>query len=115
MIVHNTERIPEGLTYPSVDDHSELASYELDDLAPLELDEIWYWYWAGGYEGGGQLLMRRGDQYDIHDMGHCSCYGPTDSVDFVGQPLDVLAARFSDERLREVAPLIELARSHAAA
>jgi len=90
MKIHRIESIPKGYEY---NEATELADYELEYLEKLDIDEIWYWYGTGSYEGSGQILMRKGDMYDLHDMGHCSCYGPTDNVEFKGSTLDELKIR----------------------
>lgn len=74
MKIHNIEKESNG----------ELDSYALDDLEIFGLDEVWYWYESRAYEGSGYLLARRGDLYDVHNMGNCSCYGPTEHFEFKG-------------------------------
>ncbi|KPJ96738.1 MAG: hypothetical protein AMS18_00320 [Gemmatimonas sp. SG8_17] len=70
-------------------DNDELADHDLA-LVPARVEEVWYWYQVDMYEGAGQILMRADDQYDIHDMGHCSCYGPMDDCSFIGYHPDEL-------------------------
>ena len=53
-----------------------LEKYEIEAFS--DADEVWYEYEYGSYEGYGYALLRKGDYYDLYDMGHCSCYGPTD-------------------------------------
>jgi hypothetical protein len=88
------------------------GEYELECLNVLNLDEIWYWYGSGDYCGTGQLLMRKGDLYDLHDCGHCSCYGPTTDSDYCTPPfnglsLDELKKKCSGELLKEVQCLFD--------
>ena len=88
----------------------ELESYDLEYLNKLCLDEIWYWYSTAPYEGSGQILMRKGELYDLHDAGHCSCYGPTERVEFNGQELDCLAkSLIGDYMEKEAKELFEIA------
>ena len=61
-------------------DSTELGEYEIEDFQKQGVDEVWYWYVTYGYEASGQVLMRKDDKWAVHDMGHCSCYGPTDSL-----------------------------------
>ena len=84
MKITNIKDLPEGLGY-SWGDLSDLDEYELDYIQKIGIDEIWYFYVEGSYEGSGQLLMRKGNLYDLFDMSHCSCYGPTDDVVFNGK------------------------------
>ena len=89
---------------------AELDNYDMKDLEELELDEIWYWYSTAPYEGSGQILMRKGELYDLHDAGHCSCYGPTERVNFNGKSLNDLSKNISDEYMKkEAKELFDLA------
>ena len=101
-------RFPEGYSgYGSID---KLDDYDVRQLAGLNLDEIWYWYSSAPYEGSGQLLMRRGNEYSLHDMGHCSCYGPTERANFhIGRTLKEIAESLSGEYMVECNPLLEAA------
>ena len=63
-------------------DIADLGTWELDELEKKHaIDEVWYQYAEGSYEGNGTMILRRGDKYALHDMGHCSCYGPTEEFD----------------------------------
>ena len=54
--------------------------------------------------------MRKDELYDVHDAGHCSCYGATERVEFNGKPLNELAKDFTEEYMdKEVKELFELA------
>ena len=59
----------------------------------------------------GQILMRKGGLFDIHDAGHCSCYGPTERAEFRGVPFDQLLEGWTEEHIKEVEPLIAMAKS----
>ena len=65
----------------------KLTEWDLRDLQKYDLDEVWYSYRDEGYDGSGQLIARKGELYDHHDMGHCSCYGCIERFEFNGQPL----------------------------
>jgi hypothetical protein len=108
MIV-NVIEAPKDLKYDYGDDY-ELDDWCLKELEELELDEIWYWYKASSYEGNGQLLMRRGVEYDLEDMGHCSCNGPTELATFKGNSFEELEASITEGYMKEVAVLFDAAR-----
>lgn len=94
MKIHNINKFPPAYEYQ----HGTIESLDPSDFKSLGVDEVWYWYASGSYEGSGQMLMRRGNLYDTHDMGHCSCYGPTDQVNFFeGLPLEELKRNMSVE------------------
>lgn len=108
MKVNFLGRFPKN--YSPYGELAELDSYDMEDLNKLGLDEIWYWYSTAPYEGSGQILMRKGDLYDLHDAGHCSCYGPTERAYFKGQKLDELAKSLTGEYMEnEAKELFELA------
>lgn len=111
MKVNFLGRFPKNYSrWSELEELEELDSYEIEDLSELGLDEIWYWYSTAPYEGSGQILMRKGDLYDLYDAGHGSDYGPTERVDFKGQKLDELAESLSDEYMEnEAKELFELA------
>ena len=110
MLAHNYGKFPKDFDY-SVD-ISELDEYDLENLQKLGIDEAWYWYAQGSYDGCGQILMRKGNMYDVHDMGHCSCYGPTDFKAFNNtySSLDEIQQRCTIEAYKEIAPLVDMAR-----
>lgn len=78
----------------------------------INIDEVWYWYACSLDDGLGQLLMRHGNKWDIHDMSHCSCYGPVDEAKFSGRyhSLKELQDVCSKELLDGVMPLIRMAQ-----
>jgi uncharacterized membrane-anchored protein len=85
MIVHRVDGFPPNYN-PYSTDLDELDDYELNILAETYgIDECWYWYATAPYEGSGYILMRRGNQWDFDDLGHCSCYGPMENVHFTSQ------------------------------
>ena len=51
----------------------------------IDVDELWYNYEYGDYEGSGLMIARIGDKYDLYDMSHCSCYGPLYHFKFNGR------------------------------
>jgi hypothetical protein len=98
MKITNIKDLPKDLefTWGELDDLSEYDIKGLNDI-----DEIWYYYVSGDYEGSGQLLMRKGNLYDLHDMSHCSCYGPIDDVDFKGMSYDDLIKSLTTDLYKE--------------
>lgn len=109
IITHNYANFPDEVDY-RYGEIMELENYDLITLENLGIDEIWYWYAQGGYEGSGQILMRKGDLYDVHDAGHCSCYGPTERADFIGKPFKELFDSISKEYMKDLKPLFKLAQ-----
>ena len=99
MIVNFLGDLPEG--YSSYGGLNEFSEHEMESLKYYDLDEIWYWYSEAPYEGSGQILMRKGELYDLHDAGHCSCYGPIDKLHFNGQSLDELAKSVNPEYMEQ--------------
>ena len=83
----------------------DLDDYELENLDGIE--EAWYFYKSGSYEGSGQMLARVGDLWDIHDMGHCSCYGPLEKFSFNGKTLAQVHAMQSADYAKETAELFD--------
>jgi len=59
--LHNLNKFPEGFSYASSYDLDLLNDYAVEDLDMLGLEEVWYWYGNGGYEGVGadSLHQRR--------------------------------------------------------
>ena len=95
--VHNVKEYPKTETYLS-NELTGLDDYSLDKLVLLGIDECWYWYATGSYEGSGKILMRKGDLYDFTDIGHCSCNGPTDNITFNGKKIDEINMSAEYER-----------------
>lgn len=107
-IIHNYGKIPEGLRY-EYGTPTELDEYDLRDVAKLDLDEVWYWYAQGHYDGSGAILMRKGDEYDLGNLGHCSCDGPTASLGFQGTTFEELKKSLSTGLDEETKCLFEMA------
>lgn len=98
------------IDYSSYGKLSEFTKSEIEQLKDCGLDEVWYWYSEAPYEGSGQILMRMGELYDLHDAGHCSCYGPINRLKFNGQSLEDLATSVNPEYMfNECKELFELA------
>jgi len=109
-LIHDYGKVPEGYDY-TYGDVCPFDEYDLKNLYGLNIDEVWYWYATAPYEGSGNILMRKGDLYDIHTAGHCSCYGPTEDIEFNGKPLDEVKASLSESAMIEYKPLIEMSEA----
>ena len=109
MIIHNINMFPRGVNFYS--DLKELSQWDIEKIEEEDagIDEIWYYYVNGGYDGGGQLLLRKGDKYHLHDMGHCSCYGPTDRLNIQWCDFDELKARCSEGLMKQAIDLFDAA------
>lgn len=81
------------MTVNSKNSTDYLDRYEMAKLFEHDIDEIWYNYEAGGYEGSGQMIARKGDLYTHHDLSHCSCYGPLENFELENMEWDALVAR----------------------
>jgi len=95
--VHNVKEYPKTEDYRS-NELTELSDWDLDKLVLLGIDECWYWYATGSYEGSGKILMRKGDLYDYADIGCCSCNEPTDRITFDGKKIDEINMSAEYER-----------------
>lgn len=114
MIQHNLKRFPpDPDRWSSYYDLSDLDS-DVDVLVEAGVDEIWYWYAVGSYEGSGQMILRRRDRFWHHDLGHCSCYGPVDHINLRGEAswpsLEKLEQSMSPDMMVDVGILFEAAR-----
>ena len=53
-------------------DPSELGDGSLHTVESEGAEEVWYWYSSGSYEGSGELLARKGNEWAFHGLSHCS-------------------------------------------
>jgi hypothetical protein len=70
-----------------------------DTIESFGWDEVWYDYNIGSYDGYGALLARKGVQFVLFALDHCSCYCPEDALDMHGKKWEgfvELWARLSD-------------------
>lgn len=111
MKLHSYGKIPEGYDY-GYGDTEEFSEYDIEDI-PSDIEEAWYWYASRSYEGAGQLLMLKEGRFYTHDCGHCSCYGPTDHITLGAGfgSLAELTASCTEEALKEIKPLIDMAKA----
>ena len=47
----------------------------------ISADVLMYFYDEGCYEGWGLAVWRLDGKWMYHGLGHCSCYGPLDSIE----------------------------------
>ena len=60
-------------------DYSKLDGYDARGLDGHGVVEVWYSYRVAPYAGAGELIaMNTNGDFTLHDMSHCSCYGPTE-------------------------------------
>jgi len=83
--------------------------YDLSKI-PSTVEEIWYWYKSGSWEGMGQMILKDANGYYLWDLGHCSCYGPLDDIEEgLSNPyktLEELKAACSEDLLNQL-PIME--------
>ena len=104
MKINRLEKLKEYKPYWDV---SEFDEYDLKHI-PKEVEEIRYWYTHADYEGSGQMIWRIWEKYILHNCWHCSCYWPTDEIEYkTTQSLDEIEKSLSGEYRREVIELIE--------
>jgi len=72
------------------EESQDLDEYELENIYKLNSDKVWYYYHTGWYDGSGQMIILKAGKYALYDMGHCSCYGPTDSLNRIEKWFDSL-------------------------
>lgn len=79
-----------------IKDSRELEDYELAPVEKLNVDWFVYYYEYGDYEGNGFAVWKKDGKYFYGDLGHCSCYGPTENLSSI--PYDRLEdiAKFAD-------------------
>ena len=62
-------------------DSEELADYDLEKLNVFTVNQVFYYYQTGDYEGHGTMILAMTDgTLVLHDMSHCSCFGPMEDL-----------------------------------
>ena len=65
-----------------------------------DVDWFVYWYENGYYEGNGFAVAKRGNELELYNLGHCSCYGPLEN-----NPFDKISIeRFLEGRVTDNIP-----------
>lgn len=98
--------LPEGYSSYCSDQALD-DDYELDRARKDGIDAIVYFYGNGGYEGSGEALLRKDGGWAHEDLGHCSCYGPLDSIPTKFEPFYQMWSRMSDELQQQCRPLFD--------
>jgi hypothetical protein len=105
----NVGKYPDGYEYP----YGDIEAFDEYDSRALEergVQEAYYWYANGGYEGTGWILYKQADKWGLSSLGHCSCNSPLDDLDVARfESLDDLLV--SDEARSEIADLVKAARA----
>lgn len=99
----------------NVGDSDILSEYDIQYIKNYPFKVVFYWYSGGGYDGYGSLIGVNHDNcWLYHDMGHCSCYGPCDDLigEFPYKTLQELQDSCSSELLKQVQPVIDMAKKH---
>ena len=94
-------------------DLESLGDWEWKEM-PLGTIHFIYWYSCGSYEGSGEALILLGDgTVLLHNLGHCSCYGPMERVSDASkyESLSALEASLSDDYRVELIDLLNYAKS----
>lgn len=90
---------------------AELTAEETSRFRAIGADTLIYWYATGCYSGAGYALFRVDNFWRMHDISHCSCYGPTDGINAphtatVGQTNPVFLWTNSTSEVRNLTRLI---------
>lgn len=88
---------------------AEFEDYEREPLAATGADYAAYWYATGSYCGAGHIIARKVSRWYHHDCGHCSCYGPTEGIDFSGPgfaSVEELLDNCSEDLRDQLRPLV---------
>lgn len=110
MKIINIREFPKDYDY-NYGDLTEFDSYDYDRLQKDGVTILVYWYAAGSYEGAGHALFQIGNLWTHHDLGHCSCYGPLENLEYKNmKPLTDLYNSCSDELKKQLKPLYDRAK-----
>jgi hypothetical protein len=81
MKIFRQEALPEGYCNGHYDS-CEMSEYNFQKLRDMQVEEVRYWYATGSYCGIGEMLIRKNGKWYHHNMSHCSCYGPTEHLEY---------------------------------
>lgn len=85
------------------------SNYDYDRMLEIGIDELFYWYSNGDYEGVGHAIFKKNDIYCHVSLCHCSCYWSFDEIEdglnFL--PYEELINSFSEELKEECSTIIE--------
>lgn len=106
MVLMRCGALPEGYGEYSSE---EFGEFDVERLLATGADYVVYWYGSGCYCGSGHVIARKDGRWHHHDCSHCSCYGPTEGIDFSGdghESVEALLAACSDELRDHLGPLV---------
>lgn len=109
MEAHNINKVPAGYRYDWSKKPVNLNKWNLEYVERNGAEECWYYYLSGDYEGSGLMLARKGNQYALHSLSHCSCYGPTERFNPHWRELAELKTACSEKVQNEAAELFAAA------
>lgn len=113
MKTYNYNKFPKNYTY-RYGEISSLEDYEISKLKEMGISKIYYWYASGDYEGSGNLLCKKGKLWYLHDMSHCSCYGPLEHLDLSSNKgyssLKKIKSKCTKELFEQIEPLFNKAK-----
>lgn len=84
----------------------------LENIRNLNGTVAIYYYIRGSYEGSGKLIWLKNNKWYYNDLGHCSCYGPTDSLGddvCIGENIEEVKKKLTEELYQQIEPLIDIA------
>lgn len=86
----------------------KLSDSEIDNFG--KFDWLVYYYGEAPYEGEGYAICKKDELYYYQDLGHCSCYEPTDHLEWDEgkESLEELVKVFSEDLLEHLQPLLDV-------
>ena len=77
----------------------ELQDYDLEKLNDFSVVQVFYYYQYGDYEGHGTMILTMADgSLVLHDMSHCSCFGPMEDL---GNDIAIMKYTTIDELIKD--------------
>ena len=92
-------RIQQPLNSYSYGTSAALNRWDRETIINAGVDVAIYSYFEGSYEGSGTLIYQKDNKWFYHDMSHCSCNGPVESLKLTDgkDTLVELLENFSEE------------------
>jgi hypothetical protein len=113
ILIKSLDHIPNSLNYGGYT-ISELDNFNIEKLTAYNIKVAFYWYATAPYEGSGAMIVLKDEGWYVFSLSHCSCYGPTEHIDFNGKAtsksLTGLKKKSSPEFYNEIKELVDLAR-----
>jgi len=109
---------PKSLEIQFVYNLNKLSDYYLGKeyskiMKKIAPEAMFSWYSKSKYEGFGWALIIKDKGWYMHDMQHCSCFGPLDKLDLtvpMAKTLKELENCVCDDIKEKIQPLIDLAK-----